>query len=78
MTNPIHPGEKLEVAESQKVAAALGLKLNYLQVRTPAEFDAAFQTMRDARTEAIVAVPDDLIMLARDQLAQFAIEQKIP
>jgi putative ABC transport system substrate-binding protein len=78
LTNPIHPGEKLEVAESQKVAAALGMKLNYQQVRTPAEFDAAFQAMRDARTEAIVAVPDNLIMLARDQLAQFALEQKIP
>lgn len=78
LTNPIHPGEKLEVAESQKVAAALGMKLNYLQVRTPAEFDAAFQAMRDAQTEAIVAVPDNLIMLARDQLAQFALQQKIP
>ena len=78
LTNPIHPGEKLEVAESLKVAAALGMKLDYLQVRTPAEFDAAFQAMRDARTEAIVAVPDNLIMLARDQLAQFAMAQKIP
>jgi ABC-type uncharacterized transport system substrate-binding protein len=78
LTNPIHPGEKLEVAESQRVAAALDMRLNYLQVRTPAEFDAAFQTMREVRTEAIVAVPDNLIMLARDRLAQFAMEQKIP
>jgi putative ABC transport system substrate-binding protein len=78
LTNPIHPGEKLEVAESQRVAAALGMRLNYLQVRTPAEFDAAFQTMREVRTEAIVAVPDNLIMLARDRLALFAMEQKIP
>ncbi len=78
LTNPIHPGEQQEVAESLRVAAALGLTLNYLQVRTPAEFDAAFQTMREARTEAIVAVPDNLIMLERDRLAQFALEQKIP
>src|SRR5262245_52341175 len=42
LTNPIHPGERLEVAESQRVAAALGMSLQYLQVRTPAEFDAAF------------------------------------
>jgi putative tryptophan/tyrosine transport system substrate-binding protein len=78
LTNPIHPGAKVEVAESQRAAAALGMKLNYLQVRTPAEFDAAFQAMRDARTEAIVAVPDNLIMLAREQLARFALEQKVP
>jgi putative tryptophan/tyrosine transport system substrate-binding protein len=78
LTNPIHPGEQLEVAESRKVAAALGLTLKYLQVRTPADFDAAFRAMRDARTEAIVAVPDNLIMLERDRLAQFALEQRIP
>jgi putative tryptophan/tyrosine transport system substrate-binding protein len=34
--------------------------------------------MRETRTEAIVAVPDNLIMLERDRLAQFAAEQKIP
>src|SRR5215207_9455078 len=30
LTNPIHPGEQLEVAESQRVAAALGISLQYL------------------------------------------------
>ena len=78
LTNPIHPGEQQEVGESQRVAAALGLNLDYLQVRTPAEFDAAFRAMREARTEAIVAVPDNLIMLERDRLARFALEQRIP
>ena len=78
LTNPIHAGEQQEVALSQKVAAALGLTLQYLQVRTPAEFDAAFEKMREARTEAIVAVPDNLIMLERDRLTRFAMEQKIP
>jgi ABC-type uncharacterized transport system substrate-binding protein len=78
LTNPIHAGEQQEVAESQRVAAALGLTLQYLQVRTPPEFDVAFGIMREARTEAIVAVPDNLMMLERDRLIQFAREQKIP
>jgi putative ABC transport system substrate-binding protein len=78
LTNPIHPGEHLEVAESQRVAAALGLSLQYLQVRSPAEFDSAFQAMSDSRTEAIVAVPDNLIMLERTRLAEFAREKRIP
>jgi putative ABC transport system substrate-binding protein len=34
--------------------------------------------MREAQTEAIVAVPDNLMMLERDRLIQFAREQKIP
>ena len=78
LTNPIHPGEHLEVAESQRVAAALGLSLQYLQVRSPAEFDSAFHAMSDSRTEAIVAVPDNLIMLERTRLAEFAREKRIP
>jgi putative ABC transport system substrate-binding protein len=78
LTNPIHPGEHLEVAESQRVAAALGLSLQYLQVRSPAEFDSAFRAMSDSRTEGIVAVPDTLIMLERTRLAEFAREKRIP
>jgi putative ABC transport system substrate-binding protein len=78
LTNPIHPGEQLEVAESQRVAAALGISLQYLQVRTPADFDAAFRTMSDSKTQGIVAVPDNLIMLQRTRLAEFAKEKKIP
>ena len=78
LTNPIHPGENLEVAESQRVAAALGISLQYLQVRTPADFDAAFRAMSDSRTQGIVAVPDNLIMLERTRLAEFARMQRIP
>ena len=78
LTNPIHPGEHLEVAESQRVAAALGMSLQYLQVRTPAEFDAAFRAMSDSKTQGIVAVPDNLIMLERARLAEFAKDKKIP
>jgi putative tryptophan/tyrosine transport system substrate-binding protein len=78
LTNPIHPGEHSEVAESQRVAAKLGISLHYLQVRTPADFDAAFRVMSDSNTEGIVAVPDNLIMLERIRLAEFAKERKIP
>ena len=78
LTNPIHPGEHLEVAESQRVAAALGISLQYLQVRTPAEFDLAFRIMSDSKTQGIVAVPDNLIMLERTRLAEFAKDRRIP
>ena len=78
LTNPIHPGEHLEVAESQRVAASLGISLQYLQVRTPSEFDAAFRTMSENGTEGIVAVPDNLIMLERARLAEFAKSKRIP
>lgn len=78
LTNPIHPGEQLEVAESLRVAAALGMSLQYLQVRTPSDFDSAFRAMDDNNTQGIVAVPDNLIMLQRTRLAEFAKNRRIP
>ena len=78
LTNPIHPGEHLEVAESQRVAGALGMSLQYLQVRSPLEFDVAFRAMSDSNTQGIVAVPDNLIMLQRTRLAEFAKDKRIP
>lgn len=78
LTNPIHPGEQSEVAESQRVAAKLNIALQYLQVRVPADFDAAFRAMSDSKTEGIVAVPDNLIMLERTRLVEFAKDRKIP
>jgi putative ABC transport system substrate-binding protein len=78
LTNPIHPGERLEVEESQRVATALGISLQYLQVRTPAEFDTAFRAMSESKTQGIVAVPDNLIMLERARLAEFAKDKRIP
>ena len=78
LTNPIHPGEHSEVEESQRVASKLGIALDYLTVRTPVDFDAAFRAMSDSKTEGIVAVPDNLIMLQRTRLADFAKDRKIP
>ena len=78
LTNPIHPGEHLEVEESQRVATALGISLRYLQVRTPAEFYMVFRAMSESKTQGIVAVPPNLIMLERARLAEFAKDKSIP
>jgi putative ABC transport system substrate-binding protein len=78
LANPVHAGEHLEVAESRKAAETLGVALQYLQVRTVAEFDAAFEAMQREKTQAIVAVPDNLLLLQRERLAEFADRNGIP
>jgi putative ABC transport system substrate-binding protein len=78
LANPVHAGEHLEVAESRKATETLGISLQYLQVRTVAEFDAAFEAMKRENTQAIVAVPDNLLLLQRERLAEFADRNGIP
>ena len=78
LANPIHAGEHLERAESQRAAATLGINLQYLQVRTAAEMDAAFDAMVREGAEAIVAVPDNLLLLERSRLSEFAARHRLP
>jgi putative ABC transport system substrate-binding protein len=78
LANPAHPGEHLEVEESRKAAQALGITLQYLEVRSAAEFDAAFEAMHRGNSEAIVAVPDSLLLLERERLAEYADRNRLP
>ena len=77
LRTPIHPGEHLEVAESQLMRRHSAFRSSTFRFDT-SEFDAAFRTMSDSETQGIVAVPDNLIMLERTRLAEFAKDKKIP
>jgi len=78
LANPEHPGEQAERRESETAAGRLGLKAQYVPVRTVADFDAAFNAMERARAEAIVAFPDLLMMGQAQAIAAFAARRRIP
>ena len=42
LSNPEHAGEQSELDESRKVAASLGLTIQYVPVRSTEEFERAF------------------------------------
>ncbi len=78
LANPAHPGEQLELKESRAAADRLGLRVQYLAVRSRTEFDEAFAEIRRERPQAIVAFPDALVMSMAATIAQFSREQAIP
>lgn len=78
LANPSHAGEPLELLESQAAAQRLGLTLQYLPVRSPADLDAAFQAMLRERAEAISAFPDASINRHGRTIAEFALRSRIP
>ena len=78
LANPQHPGEQRERQASQAAARRLGVTLQYLQVRTVADFDDAFGKIVVERSGAIDAFPDALVMLHRTSIAAFAAKQRIP
>ena len=78
LANVMHPGEQTELRESQVAARRLGLTLQYVPVRAPGDFPAAFGAIVGENAEAIVAFPDVLIMSQARAIAAFATAHRIP
>lgn len=78
LSNPEHPGEHIELEHSRRAAAALDLELQYVPVRSASEFEAAFAAIAKKGAEAIIVLPDALVMQHRAQIVEFAMKQRIP
>lgn len=78
LASPEHPGEQGELRVSQAAAKALGLGLEYFPVRDEPEMDQAFAAIPRARSEALVVFPDALTLRARERIARFGLEQRMP
>jgi putative ABC transport system substrate-binding protein len=76
--NPLHIGEEEAVRESQTATQRLGLPLQPFAVHSVAEITAALDTMVRGRINGVVALPNALIMLQRNAIAEFAIRHRVP
>jgi putative ABC transport system substrate-binding protein len=76
--NPDHPDP--EFRETQRAARTLGVQLIPLEVRRPADFDAAFQTAtaEPERAQAVLAISSRLMTLHRQRIADFAARNRLP
>ena len=78
IANPQHPGEQLELADSQKTAQQLGIEIVYRQARDETELKAALASLAEEPVQALIAFPDELTVVFRRYLVQFALERRIP
>jgi len=78
LANPAHPGEQRELAETTQTARTVGATVQYHQVRTTADFHAAFDTIVRDSADAVVVFPDGATMAHRRQVAEFAVKHRLP
>jgi putative tryptophan/tyrosine transport system substrate-binding protein len=78
LANPQHPGEQREYADSLKAAKQLGIQIDYRQIRDEAELDAALAALAKDLPQAIVLFPDELTVIYRSRLIEFARFHRIP
>jgi putative ABC transport system substrate-binding protein len=78
LANPAHPGEQRELSETAQTARAVGATVQYHQVRTTADFHAAFDAIIRDSADALLIFPDGVTMRHRWQLAEFAAQHRLP
>jgi putative ABC transport system substrate-binding protein len=64
--------------ELQAAARSLGLELQVVEVRWPADFDAAFRSARAARAEGLVVLASPLLSANRKSLIAHAANSRLP
>jgi len=78
LANPLHVGEYPELQRSQSVAQRLGLRLQQALVQTIPEVNAALETMRRERVQALMVFPNLLTLSQRHVIADVAANHRMP
>ena len=78
LVNPDNPNAATDPQELQDAAATLGLKLSFLQARTPDEITQAFASFAAQKLKAVLVNTDPYYLGRRDHLAELAARHSLP
>ena len=76
--NAANPYSLLVFKETQAAGSKLGIDVQSLEVRTPDDFDTAFETAKRLRPDGLVTVEDPLTVSHRTRIAEFTAGQELP
>ena len=71
-------GSPARLRAVKEAAQTLGVELQIVEVHSPADFAAAFASLRAGGTEAIDIVSSPLLFGSREELARLSLENKLP
>lgn len=72
LVNPNNPNAATDLQDFQDAAEKLGLRLSFLDARTPDEINEAFTTFAAQNLKAVLVNTDPYYLGRRDQLAETA------
>ena len=78
LTNPDFPATPKMVAETRRAAKTLGLDIQVLEVRQPAELARAFDVMTKAAAKGLIVLPDPMFIAEARTVAELAMASRIP
>lgn len=78
VANEVHPGVAIEREATQAAALRLGLSVTWYPLKAPTDFGSVFAAITRDGTDAILAIPDNLINREARPMADFAAALKVP
>jgi len=78
LSNLANPTQPLEWKEIQAAAQGLALKLQSLGVRGAKDFDSVFETALKERTQALINLPEALLVAHLNRIVEFGARNKLP
>jgi putative ABC transport system substrate-binding protein len=70
--------EKDRLKEAEVAARALGVRLQFVEARGPADFDRAFSDMTGARAGALIVLGSPMFFIERRRLVDLAAKHRLP
>lgn len=78
LSSPMHPGDRTERQASETAGKMLGFELEFHEQRNRTELVAALVAMAQSRVDAVMMFPVQSIIIARQLIADWSIEHRIP
>ena len=78
IVNPDNPAEEPEAKDAEAAARALGVRLQVLNTTSEPDIDAAFTTLLERRTGALVVGSDSVFLRFSDKLVEWAARHVMP
>jgi len=76
--NTANPAAAGYLAETRAAAGSLGLQLQSVEVRSPADLDSAFEVVTRARPSALITLPDGMLLANKTRIVDFATKSRRP
>jgi ABC-type uncharacterized transport system substrate-binding protein len=76
--NAANPAHTRHLEEIKAAAQSLGLHLEAVAVRTPSDFDMAFEAMASTRPSAFITLADGMLFDNRTHIVAFAAKSRLP
>jgi putative tryptophan/tyrosine transport system substrate-binding protein len=78
MGDPIHPGVDLEIRASEDMARQLGMEVRWVPTRNLQEVSDLLAKLNENPPDALVVLPDGVMLESRKKIADFAFRKRIP